>query len=51
MKVGDLVRDIRCGTLCVVKSLYHRHAMVWSFSGNEDVEIEINNLQVAYESR
>ena len=51
MKVGDLVRDMRCGTLCVVKGLHNGYAKVWSFSGNEEVEIKIRNLEIINESR
>ena len=55
MKAGDLVRDMRCGTLCVVKGLHNwggdRYAMVLSFSGNEEVEIKVSNLEIVNESR
>ena len=45
MNVGDLVRDIRCGTLCVVKRIGPSYMVVWSFSGNEEVAISIDNLE------
>jgi hypothetical protein len=51
MKVGDLVRDVRCGTLCIVKRFGLNYVVVWSFSGNEEVSISIDNLELADESR
>jgi hypothetical protein len=46
MKVGDLVRDIRCGTLYIVKRTGLSYVAVWSFSGNEEVSISTDNLEV-----
>jgi hypothetical protein len=46
MKVGDLVRDVRCGTLCIVKRIGPSYMVVWSFSGNEEVAISADNLEV-----
>jgi len=46
MKVGDLVRDVRCGTLCIVKRFGLNYVVVWSFSGNEEVSISTDNLEV-----
>jgi hypothetical protein len=46
MKVGDLVRDIRCGTLYIVKRTGLSYVVVWSFSGNEEVSISTDNLEV-----
>ena len=57
MKVGDLARDKRCGTLCIIKEVYERkpavcpYAVVWPFSGNEEVEINAGPLEVVNESR
>ena len=52
MKVGDLVRDTRCGTLCVVKSIESAcDVIVWSFSGYVDVLVCIDNLEKVNESR
>ncbi len=55
MKVGDLVRDKRCGSLCVIKEICSPdlcpYAVVWSFSGNEEVEINAWHLEVVNESR
>ena len=45
MQVGDLVRDIRCGTLCVIKRIGPSYMVVWSFSGDEEVSISIDNLE------
>jgi len=46
MKVGDLVRDVRCGTLYIVKRTGLSYVVVWSFSGNEEVAISTDNLEV-----
>ena len=57
MKAGDLVRDKRCGTLCIIKEMGWEapdacpYAVVWSFSGNEEVEINAWHLEVVNESR
>jgi hypothetical protein len=48
MKVGDLVRDVCCGTLYIVKELREvkrtglSYVIVWSFSGNEEISISDN---------
>ena len=42
MKVGDLVRDVRCGTLYIVKRTGLSYVIVWSFSGNEEISISDN---------
>jgi len=50
MQVGDLVRDVRCGTLCIIKKTAHDlrwiYAVVWSCSGNEEVMISVDNLEL-----
>jgi len=46
VQVGDLVRDVRCGTLCIVKRFGLNYVVVWSFSGNEEVSISIDNLEL-----
>ena len=48
MKVGDLVRDIRCGTLCIVKKLAQNsydYVVVWPFSG-PPFPISVDNLEL-----
>ena len=52
MNVGDMVRDTRCGTLCVIKSIESASdVIVWSFSGCEEVLISADNLEKVNESR
>jgi hypothetical protein len=54
MKVGDLVRDIRCGTLCIIKRVAQNsydYMVVWSFVLNEEISISTDNLELADESR
>ena len=53
MNVGDMVRDTRCGTLCVVKSIESAASdvIVWSFSGYEEVLVSADNLEKVNESR
>ena len=52
VKVGDMVRDTRCGTLCVIKSIESASdVIVWSFSGCEEVLISADNLEKVNESR
>ena len=46
MKVGNLVRDVRCGTLCIIKRIGPNYMVVWSFSGDEEVSISIDNLKL-----
>ena len=46
MKVGNLVRDVRCGTLCIIKRIGPNYMVVWSFSGDEEVSISIDNLEL-----
>ena len=42
MQVGDLVRDVCCGTLYIVKRTGLSYVIVWSFSGNEEISISDN---------
>ena len=52
MKVGDMVRDTRCGPLCVVKSIESASdVIVWSFSGYMEVLVSADNLEKVNESR
>ena len=52
MKVGDMVRDTRCGTLCVVESVESASdVIVWSFSGYVEVLVSIDNLEKVNENR
>jgi hypothetical protein len=46
MKVGNLVRDVRCGTLCIIKRFGPNYTVVWSFSGDEEVSISTDNLEL-----
>ena len=46
MKVGDLARDMRCGTLCIIKKIRPNYVVAWSFSGNEELFISTDNLEL-----
>jgi hypothetical protein len=47
MKVGDLVRDVRCGTVCIIKRIPGpNYVVAWSFSGNEELFISTDNLEL-----
>ena len=46
MKVGNLVRDVRCGTLCIIKRIGPNYMVVWSFSGDKEVSISTDNFEL-----